>query len=249
MDDNAVYQYLKLILENVSVWQVLVLALVIALFRRPERLEKIPKYISRFKVGDLEVELREIKEELKQTKEQVEVLENDLENSRFESVLGTFDAHGPVAELDATRRALKDVAASIEDLAPVRAGLGEGASADQLYAAAEVARTRRDPALFDDLVACLERLAPDPDLGGVRLHTVWTLTSALHKTLISDIRPGTAPRITPAQLERAQEMLKLLNSNPRVRADRPDDPMKGVRGPTKWAGDWIRKGLARADAG
>lgn len=76
----------------------------------------------------------------------------------------------------------------------------------------------------------------------MRLHTVWTLTSALHRTLIADHKHG-AQRLTSEQLERARAVLAQLAANPRVLSDRVDAPMQGVRGPAKWANDWIEKAL------
>ena len=123
--------------------------------------------------------------------------------------------------------------------------LAEGASAEEIYTAPEIARTRREARLFDDIVSCLERLAKADDLQGIRLYTVWTLTSALHRTLIADIKHNETPTLSRAQLEAARAMLKVLENNPRVLGDRPDAPMKGVRSPAEWAKDWIDKGLAK----
>ena len=134
------------------------------------------------------------------------------------------------------------MAGSLDDLALVRRGFVQDASASELYAAAEIARARRDPALYDDLVTCLNRLADDVNLGGIRLHTVWTLTSALHRTLVADQKHG-SKTLTPEQLIAGRKMLARLVENPRVLADKPDTPLKGVRGPAKWAGDWIEKAL------
>ena len=197
------------------------------------------------KLGPLEAKFREVQKELADTKEQVAVLEADLshEQERFQALAGSFDPHAPVAELESTRSALKAMAASMDDLEPVRLNLTQYKDAGELYAAAEVARTRRDPRLFDDLVDCLDRLARDDDLHGIRLHTVWTLTSALHRTILADVKHG-AGVLTADQLRRAKAMLARLVANPRVQADEPNNPTRGVRGPAKWAGDWIEKGLA-----
>ncbi|MEX0369374.1 MAG: hypothetical protein AB3N09_01995, partial [Tateyamaria sp.] len=96
---------------------------------------------------------------------------------------------------------------------------------------------------FSKIVETLDRLARDPDLTGVRLYTVWTLTSALHKTLIADIKHSGAPVLTVEQLKSAQAMLQRLIKNPRVLMDRPEAPLEGVRGPAKWANDWIERRL------
>lgn len=249
MEDDAFYQYLKLVLENVSVWPFLIVAAVWWLARHPSLFEKLPDYISRLKIGSVEVELREVKAKLAETQQQVSELENEieLEKSRYDELLAGFDPHAPLGDLAKTREALRAMAPAMDDLTPVRHGLSPDAKPEEVYAAAEIIRTRRDIALFDDLVACLDRLAADANLRGIRLHTVWTLTSALHRTLIANIKHG-APRLSREQLMRAEAMLERLMQNPRVLADRPDDPLKGVRGPAKWAGDWIQKGLVALEA-
>ena len=248
MDSDPVYQYSKLFLENLSLWPVLILGAVWWLVKHPAVFEKLPDYISRLKIGSVEVELREVKEKLAETQQQVSELENEieLEKSRYDELLGSFDPNAPLGDLAKAREALKAMAPSMDDLSPVRQGLSPEASPEQVYAAAEILRTRRDSSLFDDLVSCLDRLADNPDLHGIRLYTVWTLTSALHRTLIADIKHST-PRLTAGQLKRAQAMLEGLTRNPRVLADRPDEPLKGVRGPAKWANDWIKKGLQKLE--
>lgn len=246
MDSNATYQFLKLILENL--WPILGLIVVVLVWiKRTALSEELPKYVSKLKIGQLEMEFREVKEKLAETTAQVAVLENDLEQerTRFLDLAADFDPHAPVAELAGVRQVIKAEAGALDDLAPVYDGLKSGASANQVYAAAEVIRTRRDPQFFDPLVACLDRLAGDKDLQGIRLHTVWTLTSALHKILIAEFSHKSAPSLTAPQLRAAQAMLDKLVINPRVLQDRPDDPDKGVRGPAKWAANWIEKGLAK----
>ncbi|MFY0309662.1 hypothetical protein ACFMBG_07165 [Leisingera sp. D0M16] len=245
MENNATFQYLKLILENISLWQLLAIAIAIWLMSNRSMVAEIPRHVSRFKIGDIEIELKELKDKLRDTEVEVEALESELERERlrFEEILSSFNAHAPVPELSAVRQSLKAVAGTLEDLAPVMKGMEPGASPENLYAAAEVLRTRRDPAHFDKLVGTLDRLAKDPRLEGIRLHTVWTLTSALHKTLIADIKNNKNPSLSSAQLQRAQDALRRLNNNPRVLADRPEDPMKGVRGPAKWANEWIERRL------
>lgn len=247
MENDAFYQYAKLVLENLSVWPIVILGALWWLIRHPEWLEKVPGYISKLKIGSLEVELRDLKEQLDETNRQVETLENELEreNARFQDLLSDFNPNAPVGELSPTREALKAMAPGLADLSIVRTGLSEGAGAKDLYAAAEIARSKRDAALFDDIVACLDRLSRQDDLGGIRLHTVWTLTSALHKTLITDVKHREIPSLSREQLLTARATLERLERNPRVLQDRPDAPMMGVRGPAKWARDWIDRGLEK----
>ena len=221
----------------------IVIALGVLLWRNRAHAAELPKYISSFKVGGFELELREMKEALMETKETVAVLENELaeERVRFNTILTSFDPHAPVAELEETRIALKSLAPGLTDLKPVLAGLESGATPEALYAAAEVLRNRSDISHFDRLVACIERIAGSPSLEGYRLHTVWTLTSAVHKLLIREVRQTARPHLTVDQLQRADEALAVLQRHPQVLRDRPDNPSQGIRGPAKWARDWIAR--------
>ena len=246
MDDNATYHFLKLFLENL--WPIVGLIVVFLVWvKRAALSQELPKYVSKLKIGQMEMEFREVMERLEETKAQVAVLENDLEQerTRFLELAAGFNPHAPVAELEGVRQAIKAEAGGLDDLEPVHDGLKPGATANQVYAAAVVVRTLRDPQFFDPLVACLDRLAGDKDLQGIRLYTVWTLTSALHKILIAEFSHKSTPSLTVTQLRAAQTMLDKLMVNPRVVQDRPDDPDKGVRGPAKWSANWIEKGLVK----
>lgn len=256
MDDDPTFQYVKLFVENVSLWPFVLMGLVAFLLLNKTAFSRLSENIEKIKVGSVEVVLRELKEKIEatharveETTQQVQALENEVERDRIAltDLLESFDPHAPVAELARTRDALRAMAPSLDDLEPVHKGLAEGASAEEVYAAAEIARTRRDVALFDELVACLDRLAADPDLGGIRLHTVWTLTSALHRTAIAAIKHTEMPLLSREQLLTARAMLDRLVRNPRVEADRPETPTGGVKGPAGWARDWIDKGLAKLD--
>lgn len=246
MENNATYHFLKLFLENL--WPIVGLIVVLLVWvNRTALSQELPKYVSKLKIGELEMEFREVKEQLEETKTQVAVLENDLEQerTRFLELAAGFNPHAPVAELEGVRQAIRAEAGSLNDLAPVFDGLKPGATANQIYAAAVAIRQLRNPQFFDPLVACLDRLANDKDLQGIRLHTVWTLTSALHKILIAEFSHKSSPSLTAGQLRAAMAMLDKLVVNPRVLQDRPDDPEKGVRGPAKWSANWIEKGLVK----
>ena len=244
MDNDPVFQYLKLFLENLSIWPILFVLGIMWFIRNPDALEALPRFFTKLKLGPLEAEFRQLRQELEETKQQVGELEADINDyeRQLQSLAETFDPNAPVAELASTREALKALAGNIEDPAVIRRGLSSDVNAAELYAAAEIARAKRDVTLFEDVVACLDRLGSDAKLSGVRLHTVWTLTSALHRTLIADHKHG-VKRLTTEQLERARAVLAKLVANPRVLSDRVDAPMKGVRGPAKWANDWIEKAL------
>ena len=174
MDNDPVFQYLKLFLENVSIWPILCVLGIMWLVRNPEAFEALPKFFTKLKLGPLEAEFRQLREELDKTKQQVGVLKADINHYelQLQSLMQTFDPHAPVADLASTREALKAIAGNIDDPAVIRRGLSPDANAAELYAAAEIARAKRDVALFDDLVACLDRLGSDANLADVRLHTV-----------------------------------------------------------------------------
>lgn len=236
------FEITKLIIENVELWEVTLLFVVIWLGRHPEHL----KLIQSIKVGDLEIKIKQLEEEVSNSKDEIRELEQELENDRrlFGDLLDGFNANSPLPELEKTRELLKANARTMSDLQELSAFLQPGASAEELYAVAVTIRERRPTELFGDVVDCLDRLSAADDLGGIRLNTVWTLTSALHLMLIAAIRDGATPQITEETLRKAKEMLNRLERNPRVQGDRPDKPDRGIRGPIKYARAWIEKGLA-----
>ncbi len=236
MDSDIVYQYTKLFIENA--WAVAGIAAAVWLLTRPNFLDRITS----FEVMNFKVQLRALEEKLEAA--QVEIDRVQSRNAELSAVVSSLDADAPVAELQTARAQLKQVARTLDerDLEQVLDGLQPGASPEQVYAAAVIVRARRDPALFDSLISCLDQLAGDKNLLGVRLHTVWTLTSALHLTLVSDSQAETAV-LTQKQLADARSMLAKLIENPRVLNDRPDAPSKGVRGPAMNAMKQIDKAL------
>ncbi|TYC67778.1 hypothetical protein FMN63_17180 [Stappia sp. BW2] len=251
MENDAFYQYLKLIMDYFPIWFIALAAFVVWLVRNPHYLTTLSKHVSSAKIGDLEVQFREVKEEIKAARQQVEELQNDVLNqnaARLEQILEGFDTHASIRDLADTREAIKAIAPDLDDLSFVEEALRNYKNPKELYAAAEIARARRSPALFDDIVVCLDEVARAPDLKGIRLYTVWTLTKALHMTLVADIKHSPRPVLTRKQLLAADEMLNRLIANDRVQLDRTDDPTKGVQGPAKWSKDWIAKGLARLNS-
>lgn len=237
------FSYLKLFVENFSIWPVIAAIILIWLARQPELLARLTKV----SFAGFELELEQLKAQVAEGQEQINILENDLaraERLRFEDLLEGFDAHAPVEELARTRELLKSNADAMTDLSALSDYLGEGVSAGELYAAAVTLRERKPTDLVPDILDCLDRLAGQDDLGGIRLNTVWTLTSALHRILIVAIRDGKQPAIPTGELQRAQAVLDRLEANPRVQDDRPDAPDKGVRGPIRHARTWIDRGLA-----
>jgi hypothetical protein len=91
------------------------------------------------------------------------------------------------------------------------------------------------------LIALLDELSQQKDLGGYRLNTIWTLISAVHKILISAVRDGVKPTPSNEQLIKCKNVLERLDNHPKVVADRPDNPMKGIKGPIKYSLDWVKK--------
>ncbi len=243
MDDDAFYHYLKLVLDYLPIWSVILIALLIWLIRNPDRLRSLPNYVSSAKIGDVEIQLREIEQKLEETESHVQELET--ENARLNTLYRAFDVHAPVRELEPVRQHLKAVAGNLDDLSPVLQALEPGADPEEVYAAAEILRTRRDFSSFDALVTAVDRIASDPKLEGLRYHTVWTLASAVHYTLIAAIKHTALPQLSRAQLDRADAAMQKLRDNPHVQLDRPDAPDQGIRGPARYAQDWIAKGRAK----
>lgn len=245
MEDDRTYQYIKLFLDYIPIWAVLAAGILIYLYRNPQIWSQIPKYVANAKFGDFQIELREVKEKLAETEAQVAELE--AENAELRGLYNTFDPHAPVSELQAVRQNLKDVAGTIGDLSVVYPGLAEGAEADEVYAAAEILRERRDPAAFDALVEAVDRIASHEHLEGLRYHTVWTLASAVHKTVLSAVRNKQSPSLTVDQLHRARAAIVKLRDNPHVQDDMPNAPEAGIRGPCGYAITWIDRGLRKHD--
>lgn len=243
MQDDALFQYTKLVLENVSLWALIALGLIIWIMRNPDRLAAIPKYISSAKFGEFEVQLREIQQKLDETEAHVAELEE--ENTRLSALYSAFDVHAPVSELERTRQELKALAGNLPDPALILDGLRAGASPADVYAAAEMLRTNRDLALFDPLVDCIDRIAADPKLENLRYHTVWTLASAAHRMVLAAVKHSAAPKLSARQLQDARQAMQKLHDNPHVQLDKPGNPKGGIRGPASFALDWIDKGLEK----
>lgn len=243
MENDRTYQYIKLFLEYIPIWAILLIIFVIILRRNPNILTSIPKYISNAKIGEFEIELREVKQTLAET--QAQVIEMEAENTRLRDLYKAFDPHLPVHELEPVRQNLKDVAKSIDDLSIVFSGLAFGAEPGEVYASAEILRERRDVAAFGKLVEAVDRIGSHEKLEGLRYHTVWTLASAIHKTVLSAVRNHHIPKLTHEQLSHAKAAIEKLRDNPHVQNDSPESPDSGIRGPCRYALDWIDRGLSK----
>lgn len=245
MNDDPVFQYLKLFLDYVPLWLLAVVIFGIILYRNPALAASLRTHISSIRFGEFEVKLQEVKDRLKETEEHVAEIEE--ENLRLNQIVDGMDIEGPIENLDGARQALKALSGNIDDLSPVAVALKAGASQDELYAAAEILRSRRDFSFFDDLISAVDRIASSDDLEGNRYRTVWTLASAVHRTVLAAVKHTKDPRLSEEQLSRAQGIMWKLHNNGHVQGDRPDDPKKGIRGPSKHAINWIEKGLAKYD--
>ena len=232
------------ILSNTSLWELMVLAAVIYIATQPE----LRKRITKLKFGEFELELQSLKQEVEKGKEKIVELEAEIENDRrqFDDILQNFDPHAPVSQLAEARQAIIAEARNLSETNSLADYLRLNASAKELYIAAVSIREKRPVSLVPELIRFLDELASDSQLGGFRLNTIWTLTSGLHRTLIACIRDGVAPMPDQQTLAYAQQVLLKLNNHPKVRADRPDAPLKGIQGPIKHAQSWLEKALVGA---
>lgn len=234
MADDYYFQYTKLFVENFWIFALVAAMVVVAI--KPAILDRVGSV----KFANIEVVLRELKQEINETKETI--IELKAVNEEYQSELDSLDINGRLGE---ARRAIKSIVASAtdRDVASIKRGFLETAKPEEVFGAAVMARTRKDPALFDDLIACLSRIASDPDLCGLRLNIVWNLTSAVHLTLVAALKHRKAGLLSRLQLERAKKVLEQLVIHPKVEADRPEAPSKGITGPAVLALKWIDTGL------
>jgi len=236
------FPYVRLALETLVSWPVLALAVVVLLVRNPRILERIASV----DVAGVKVEMKELRRELADSRRDVEELKDEVaaEREMYLAAIGEVDVDAPVGELVQTREALKARARTLQDPDLVPRMLTGADRPEEVYGAAIAIRAKPRPEYFRPAVACLERLAGDPDLKGVRLNFVWTLVKAVHEMLIQDLKHAPAPQLPRADLEYARSVLQALRDNPRIVDDRPEQPDKGVRGPIRWALRWIDKGLS-----
>lgn len=225
--------------KNSSLWEVVALLVVIYLIFRPNLINRITK----FKVGDFELEIRELKKEIENGKEKINELQEEIESERrlFEEVLNKFDANDSLDSLTSIRQIIKSESRNNSDLNSFKKSLSKNASPEELYAVAVGIREKRPPEILPDLISLLDELTEDKNLGGFRLNTIWTLTSGIHKILITCVRDGQKPFPTDEILNMIETTLKKLEKHPKVQADRPDDPSKGIRGPIKHSLSWLQK--------
>lgn len=227
------------IVENTSLWEVVALIIVIYLIFRPDLINRITK----FKVGDFEFELSELKKEIEIGKDKINELQEELESEKrlFEEVLNKFDANADLNELTSIRQIAKSQSRNISDLNLLKKLLNKSSTPEELYLAAVGIREKRPPELLPDIIVLLDDLCNDKNLGSFRLNTIWTLTSAVHKILIACVRDGQKPFPSVDVLNKIEITLNKLEKHPKVLADRPDDPTKGIRGPINHSLNWLQK--------
>jgi len=237
---ETIKEIIKEIFHNTSLWEVMAFMIAIYLMFKPSLLKRI----SRLKIGDLELELESIKKEVKEGKEKITELESELEHDRrfLENIMDGFDPSAPVSELASVRQRIKSQANNLSDTESLKNYLKIDASPSEMYVAAVSIREKKPVALLPDIISLLEKIANDKKLGGFRLNTVWTLVSGVHGILIASIRDGITPSLDKKLLDNIENVLKKLEKHPKVQNDRPDNPMKGIRGPIKYSLDWIAKG-------
>lgn len=228
------------IAKNTSLWEIVAFIVILYLLFSPKLLNRITK----FKIGDFELELKALKEDITKSNDRIIEIESDLESERrfFVDILESFDSNSPVSDLSSIRQSIKSHARNISEVDSLKQYLKMDVSPKELFVAAVSIREKRPITLLPDILNFLEVIADNKRLGGYRPNTIWTLTSGVHLILISAIRDGVAPFPSEELLDYAYLVLKKLNENPKVIKDRPNNPMKGIKGPIKYSIDWIRKG-------
>jgi hypothetical protein len=157
-------EILKTIIENVSLWEVVLLLVVIYLMLRPDLINRI----SKFKVFDFEIELSELKKEIQEGNEKIIELESELENEKrqFEELMDNFDANAPLSQLVTVRQRIQAQARNISEDDIFKKHLKKSAKPEELYAVAVGIREKRPVSLLPEVVSFLDDLAGDPTLGG-----------------------------------------------------------------------------------
>lgn len=231
--------YLALILKNTSLWELLALVIVMYFLCQPS----LMKAITRIKVGELEIELEQLKAKVEQSEAHIGELESELQNEKrlFADFIEKFNPNASISELTPVRNTARALARNMDDIDSLADFLKPGVAPDELYLAAVALRERRPVKLIPALVALLADLSADSDLGGYRLNVIWTLTSALHLSLLSAVRDGVRPMPDKETLSLAERMLFQLERHTKVQQDRPDEPLKSIRGPIKHCQAWIKK--------
>ena len=240
---GTTFDYIKLIVENVSLWPILGVAVVWWAMRHPDILQRVHEIVL---PGGTRIVLKRLEEKVERQAEDIKILETELalERDNLQKLSESFEAGAPLLDLGSVREKIKSISGQIKNKSELKRYLTKDASPEEIYIAAVILRESRPIELLEPLLDCLDRLAGSETLAGIRLNTVWTLTSALHRILIASIRDKVGLPLTEAQLRRTQEVLNKLERNSRVQLDSPLNPEHGVRGPINNALKWVEKGLA-----
>lgn len=121
-------------LSPISLWEIIALLIIVYLMFRPDLLSRITK----FKVGNFELELSEIKKQIEEGKEKISELEDKIKNERrqFDELLNQFDANAPLNELLSVRQAIRSQSKNISDIELFRQLLTLNSTSEELYATA-----------------------------------------------------------------------------------------------------------------
>lgn len=158
--------------EQSHLWEVGLIIVVLYLIINPS----ILKAISKIKVGDLEIEIQNLKGVIAEGEFKINELESEIEGERrrFEDLLEKIDPNTNLAGIAGIRQMIKSNAKNINEMELLGKYLSLDASPDELNAAAISIRERRPVLLATDLIGFLETLSRDKNLGGFRLNTIWT---------------------------------------------------------------------------
>ena len=235
------FQLFKVVAENFSLWPIAILAVLVWAIRKPEHFSALFNRVESLKIGALEFKLsrQEINiSKLNQSLEEVEGAE-DNQTSPYTS----SGPHAPEEDPEEGRQQIKILAENMDASSSILDGLRNGADEKDVLVAAEFLRTNRNYSMFKSLIACIDRIASDPKLEGLRYLTVWTLASAAHRIVLAAVKNSDIPKLSKDQLVAAQFALNKLGANPHVQKDRADNPKQGIRGPVGYALNWIEIGL------
>lgn len=180
------------------------------------------------------MQLRELQNRVSEQDQKIEGLDQELSEAKALLNLAEEASGRTPGELQQTRADIRQGAAALQSVNFVIDYLKEDATSDQIYTAAQIIRTRPEPRFFVPVVDCIERLASDRELNGVRLHYVYQLVQALHRLLVNEQDHSAKKQIPLDDLRRARDALKKLGSNVRVASDEEANPGRSVRRPINW---------------
>ncbi|MEP2716129.1 hypothetical protein [Pseudophaeobacter sp.] len=250
--DHIPFQTFRLLIENISLWQIMALGLLIWALSNKERLQSFGNWLTTtlksIKIGNFEAEFKEAERAANELMAESEN-QAEYENSELSELIAEIDPNAPSASFSAARDRLKQISSGNVDRTQILAGLTPEASAVDFYASAEILRQKRDLSYYDDVVETVARLAESPRLEGKRYMFVWALASALHRMTLFAVKTHQRPLLSVDQLRTAREAAQKLHDNPHVQNDSPNKPKRGIRGPAQYTVNWAETGLAKLALG